>query len=171
MKVCTRLQHLHARKSSTSVSRSLAPRPGLSAHQDTASAQQVALVLRSDDRGMSHIAYVGLERPLEAGVARFSAHQPTASRFPAGPVRSASWQQRPPLSDTTNGPIALIGREQSRFNLVVAHIGIDDQELGALGDSIAGSVLPVGSARSLGRSRGSAGPARLAAFSSCRFRS
>ena len=37
--------------------------------------------------------------------------------------------------------IALIGREQPRFTLVVTHIGSDDQELGALGEGLAGDVL------------------------------
>ena len=155
---------------STSVSRSSARPSGLSAHQDTASAQQVYLVLRSDDRGMSRSAHVRLDHGLAAGLALLPERAPAAPRFQAPLAPFGSSGLRPTLSHTTSGSMMLIGQVQPRFKLVVAPIGIDDQGLGALGGGIAGG-LPDRDAPSARSSRGSARPWRLAAFSSCRFRS
>jgi hypothetical protein len=61
----------------------------------------------------------------------------------------------------------LTGQPQPRFTLAITYVGIDDRELGALGDRIdAGSSPRVGEpAPAL--SRRTAGPAGPAAFSSC----
>jgi hypothetical protein len=105
------------------------------------------LVLRSDDRGMSHAAHGGHERQFGAGLALLPVQPPAALRFRAGALQSASSRSRTTLSNTTNGSIALIGRAQPRFELMVIHIGSDDQELGALGEGFAGDVLPTGGRR------------------------
>ena len=48
---------------------------------------------------------------------------------------------RSALSITNERPVALTGPCQPRFNLVVTHVGIDDRELGALGDGIGSESL------------------------------
>ena len=166
-KVCTRLQHLHARKSV--VRQSLARWPaewGLSAHQDTASAQQVYLVIRSDTRGMSHSANIGRGHAFGADLS-LSLNTPTASRVPATATPFAPLQWRSTLSTTTDGPVASTGQTQPRFTLVITHVGIDDQELGALGDSIGADSSPRVGESAPALSRRTAGPGRPAAFSSC----
>ena len=166
-KVCTRLQHLHAR--TFKVRRSLArwPRHGASsAHQDTASAQRVSLVIRSDDSGMSHSANTGSGHRPGTPLSLSICTTPTAPRFPATatPLMPRRW--RSALCITNERPIALIGWRQPRFNLVVTHVGIDDQELGALGDGTGHDSLPrVGESIPV-PSRVSASASRLATFSS-----
>jgi chitin disaccharide deacetylase len=44
--------------------------------------------------------------------------------------------------DKTDSLVAMIGRLQPRFNLVVTHVGIDDAELGALVDMNTSGPLP-----------------------------
>ena len=147
--------------------RSWARWSGPSAPQDTASAQQVYLVLRRDDRGMSRSTHVGLEPELGAGLALSSLNAPAASRYPAPAVPFPRSRHRRTLSNTMQSSIALIEREQPRFKLVVARDGIDDQELGALGDGRMGGALPNREAPSRRPSRGTASRIRLATFSSC----
>ena len=129
------------------------------------------MVIRSDDGGMSHSANVG------SGDQRGTAHSlsmcttPTAPRFPAAAKPLTPGHRRTDTSITKERPVSLIGRRQPRFNLVVTHVGIDDQELGALGDGTEGdSPSWVGESVSV-LSRVTARPIRLAAFSSCEFES
>ena len=129
------------------------------------------MVLRSDDRGMSHSANIGLELRLVAGLSRFTFNTPAVPRFrvtaaPLGPRRHQTAH-----SMTTFGSIASIGHVQPRFNLVVTHAGIDNQELGALGDGFAGGALLSREMPSTWLSRGCARPTRLAPFSSCQSHS
>jgi hypothetical protein len=124
------------------------------------------LVILSDDRGMSHSANIGREHAFEAGLSLSTSYTPAASRFQA---RAASFTRlcwRSALSLTHDGLVVLTGQRQSRFTLLVTHVGIDDQELGALGDRTEGDSLPRVGASSTALSRFSARPTRLAAFSS-----
>ena len=143
---------------------------GLSAHQDTASADRDYLDLRSDDRGMSHSANDALELRFEAGLSHSAFNTPAALRFPAASP-SGPRRHRPAFSIATTGSAIPVGHEQSRFTLLVTHVGIDDQELGALGDGFAGGALPIRGMPSVRPSRGSARPSRLATFSSCQSHS
>lgn len=124
------------------------------------------MVIRSDTRGMSHSANIGRGHAFEADLS-LSSNTPTASRFPATATPFAPLQWRSTLSITTEGPITLTGQTQPRFTLAISHVGIDDRELGALGDRIDADSSPrVGEpARAL--SRRTAGPGGPAAFSSC----
>jgi hypothetical protein len=129
------------------------------------------LVIRSDDRGMSHSAIIGREHVFEAGLSLSTQYTPTASRFPTTAKAFTPMSLRVALSCTNEGLVALTGQKQPRFTLVVSHVGIDDQELGALGDRTgAVSLLRVGEPTPA-LSRVTARPARLAAFSSCVFES
>ena len=76
---------------------------GVSAHQDTASAERDYLDLRSDDRGMSHSAHDALELRFEAGLARTVLNTPAALRFPAAPSPSGPRRPRAAFSVTTTG--------------------------------------------------------------------
>ena len=116
---------------------------GLSAHQDTASANKVSLVIRSDDSGMSHSANTGPGHRPGTTLSLSICTTPTAPRFPATAKPFTPMRWRSTLCNTNEGPIALIGWRQPRFNLVVTHVGIDDQELGALGDGTGDDSLPV----------------------------
>ena len=128
------------------------------------------MVIRSDDRGMSHSANIGREQDFEAGLSLSTQYTPTASRFQATAKPFTPTTLRS-FSITNEGLVALTGQRQPRFNLVVTHVGIDDQELGALGDWTEGDSLPrVGESTSV-LSRVTARPTRLAAFSSCVFES
>jgi len=120
---------------------------------------------------MSHSANIGLEPRLAAGPSRFTFNTPAVRWFrvtaaPLGPRR-----HRTAHSMTTLCSIDSIGHVQPRFNLVVTHVGIDDQELGALGDGFAGGALPSREMPSTWLSRGCARPTRLAPFSSCQSHS
>jgi hypothetical protein len=124
------------------------------------------LVIRSDDGGMSHSANIG------SGDQRGTAHSlsmcttPTAPRFPATAKPLTPGQRRTDTSITKERPVSLIGRRQPRFNLVVTHVGIDDQELGALGGGTGSDSLPRVGASMPVLSRVSASAYRLATFSS-----
>ncbi len=125
------------------------------------------MVIRSDDRGMSHSANIGREHAFEAGLSLFTQYTPTATRFQATATPFTPMWLRSAFSFTNQSPVALTGQRQPRFNLVVTHVGIDDQELGALGDGTEGdSPSWVGESVSV-LSRVTARPTRLAAFSSC----
>jgi hypothetical protein len=144
---------------------------GLSAHQDTASAHRVYLDLRSDDRGMSHSANIGLEPWFEPRLSRSTVNPPAAPRFPATVAPSGPRRHRMTLFSTTPRSIVPIGHVQPRFNPVVTRVGIDNQELGALGDGYVGGALPIEGMPSRRTSRGSARPSRLVTFSSCQSHS
>lgn len=166
-RVCTRLQHLHARK--LDVRQSLARWPaewGLSAHQDTAFSPKVYLVIRSDTRGMSHSANIGRGHAFGADLS-LSLNTPTVSRFPAAATPFVSLRWRSTFSNTTKRPIALTGQAQPRFTLAIRHVGIDDRELGALSDRIDADSSPRVGEPVPALSRRTAGPGRPAAFSSC----
>jgi hypothetical protein len=129
------------------------------------------LVIRSAERGISHSATNGREQVFGAGLSLSTQYTPTASRFPATAEAFTPMSLRFALSITNKSLVALTGRKQPRFTLVVSHVGIDDQELGALGDRTgAVSLLRVGEPTPA-LSRVTARPARLAAFSSCVFES
>ncbi len=161
-KVCTRLQHLHAR--SLVVRRSLARWPSMGPRVLTKTLLQpkrVSLVILSDDRGMSHSANIGRGDAFETGLSLSTSYTPTASRFQAASTSFTRLCWRSALSRTHEGPAALTGRLQSRFTLLVTH-----QELSALGDRTGGDSLPRVGELSRALSRFSARPTRLAAFSS-----
>jgi len=92
---------------------------------------------------------------------------PTVQRFQATTISLAPRRWRIADTITYDGPVALAGPVQPRFNLVVTHVGIDDRELGALSDRI-GDDLPIlaGKANPM-LSRVTARPRRFALFSSC----
>jgi hypothetical protein len=129
------------------------------------------LVIRSDGRRMSHSANIGREQVFEAGLSLSTQYTPAASRFQATATPFTPRSLRSAFSNTNEGLVALTEQRQPRFNLVVTHVGIDDQELGALGDGTEGdSPSWVGESVSA-LSRVTARPNRLAAFSSCEFES
>ena len=114
------------------------------------------MVIRSDDRGMSHSANIGREHVCVADLS--PQYTPAASRFQAMAKPSTRYWLRGAFSNTNEGLAALAGQRQPRFTLVVTHVGIDDQELGALGDRIGADSssnveagLPVLSRRTAGR--------------------
>jgi hypothetical protein len=88
-----------------------------------------------------------------------SMFQPTAMSFVPPRWRTAH-------SITNERPVALTGPYQPRFNFVVTLVGIDDRELGALGDRIGGDSHPCSGEPSPALSCVTARPARIAAFSS-----
>jgi len=120
---------------------------------------------------MSHSANIGREQLFEAGLSPSTQYTPTASRFQATAKPFTPRSLRSTFSITNEGLVALTGQRQPRFNLVVTHVGIDDQELGALDDRTEGDSLPRGGKPLSALSRVTARPARLAAFSSCVFES
>ena len=145
--------------------------PGPSTHQDTVSATRVYLFIRSDDRGMSHSAHIGREHAFEAGLSLSTSNTPAAHRFQATAASFVQSSRRSTHVNTQERPNRSIGRIQPRFTLMVAHVGIDDRELGASDDRIGGDSLSrVGESRSV-PSGLPAMPRRLAAFSSSRFTS
>jgi hypothetical protein len=101
------------------------------------------LDLRSDVRGMSHSANDALELRLEAGLSRSAVSTPAALRFPATASPLGPRRHRLAFSVAMNRSTSTVGHEQPRFKLLVTHVGIDDQELGALGDGFAGGALPI----------------------------
>ena len=127
--------------------------------------------LRSDVRGMSHSANDALELRLEAGLSRSAVSTPAAQRFPAAALPLVPRRHRLAFSVATNGSAAPVGYVQPRFKLLVTHVGIDDQELGALGDGFTNGVLPIREMPSVPPSSGSARPSALATFSSCQCHS
>jgi hypothetical protein len=92
---------------------------------------------------------------------------PTASMFLTTAMSFVPSRWRSAHSITNERPVALTGRCQPRFNFVVTLVGIDDRELGALGDRIGGDTLPRLGEPTPVLSCVTARPARLAAFSSC----
>lgn len=125
------------------------------------------MVIRSEDRGMSLSAHVDHDDAFGAVLFPATQYTPTVPRFlaKAGPFAESS--RRSAQSHTNTTPVALTGQVQPRFNLVVIHVGIDDRELGALGDGNGGESSPrVGESCPV-LSRVTARPWRLAAFSSC----
>ena len=128
------------------------------------------LDLRSDDRGMSHSANEALEPRLGAGLFHSGERAPAAPRFPAVSP-SGLVPRRPAFSIGTRGSTAQVGHVQPRFTLLVTHVGIDDQELSALGDVCADGALAIWGMPSVWPSGGSARPSRLATFSSCQSHS
>lgn len=140
--------------------------PGLSTHQDTASATKVYLFIRSDTRGMSHSANIGREHAFGTGLSLSTLNTPAAHRFQATAGSVVQSSRGSTQGMTHESPIRSIGLFQPRFNLMVTHVGIDNRELGALDDRIGGdSSSRVGAPRS-GLSCIPARPRRLAAFSS-----
>ena len=168
-RVCTRLQHMHA---GTLVVHGLpARRPthaGLSSHQDTASANKVYLFIRSDDRGMSHSANIGREHVVGTGLSLSTLNTPAALRFQATAAPSVHSSRRFTHAMTYQSPIRSIGQLQPRFTLMVTHVGIDNRELGALGDRIGSDSSSRVGEPDLILSCVPAMPRRLAAFSSSR---
>lgn len=143
--------------------------PGLCTYQDTASAPKVYLFIRSDDRGMSHSANIGREHAFGTGLSLSTSNTPAAQRYPATAASFVQASRRATHVNTHESPIPSIGLLQPRFTLMVAQIGIDTRELGALDDGIgSGSSSRVGEPRSVLSCR-PAMPRRLAAFSSSRF--
>lgn len=124
------------------------------------------MVIRSDTRGMNHSANIGRGHAFGADLS-LSFNTPTASRFPAAATPFASRRWRSTLSSTSVRPIALIGQPQPRFTLAITHGGIDDRELGALGDTIGAASSPRVGETAPALSRRTAGPGRPAAFSPC----
>ena len=124
--------------------------------------------LRSDVRGMSHSANYALELRLEAGLSRSAISTPAALRFPATESPLGPRRHRLALSAASNGSAPPAEYVQPRFKLLVTHVGIDDQELGALVDGFANGELPMDGMPSAQTSSGSARPSALATFSSCR---
>jgi hypothetical protein len=90
-----------------------------------ASPEQVYLIIRSDDAGMSHSVNMALEKLIETGL----------------PV-SVSVMFPTPWYQETVEMLAMIDRLKPRFNLVITHVGIDDAELGALVDMNSSGPLP-----------------------------
>jgi hypothetical protein len=125
------------------------------------------LVIRSDDRGMSHSANIGREHVFEAGLSLSTQYTSAASRFRATAKPFTPMWLRSVFSITNEGLVPLTGQRQPRFTLVVTHVGIDDQELGALGDRTGDDSLPRVGEPTSALSRVTARPIRLAAFSSC----
>jgi hypothetical protein len=116
---------------------------------------------------MSQRAIIGREHDFEAGLSLSTQYTPTASRFPATAKAFTPMSLRFAFSFTNEGLVALTGQKQPRFTLVVSHVEIDDQELGALGDRTGADSLPRVGGSISALSRVTARPGRLAAFSSC----
>ena len=90
------------------------------------------MIIRSDDGRMSQSTNSGLEHLLGIVPTRLTLNTPTAPRFPAASALCPTSTHDRTLSNTTKGSALLAGRLQLRFNLVVTHVGIDEEELGAL---------------------------------------
>ena len=145
--------------------------PGPSTHQDTVSATKVYLFIRSDDRGMSHSANIGREHRFGTDLSLSTSNTPAAQRYPATAASFVQASRRTTHVHTYEHPIRSIGLLQPRVTLMVAPLGTDTRELGALDDRI-GTVSSsrVGEPRPV-LSCLPAMPRRLAAFSSSRFTS
>jgi hypothetical protein len=115
---------------------------------------------------MNHSANIGRGHAFGADLS-LSFNTPTASRFQAAATPFTSRRWRSTLSSTSERPIALTGQPQPRFTLAITHVGIDDRELGALGDTIGAASPPRVGETAPALSRRTAGPRRPAAFSSC----
>ena len=115
---------------------------------------------------MTHSANLGRGHLRGTGLPLSMITTPTVPMFQSPAMSCTPSRWRSALTNTNERPVSLAGPRQPRFNLVVIHVGIDDRELGALGDSIGGeSLLQVGEPY-LTLSRVTARPGRLAAFSS-----
>lgn len=125
------------------------------------------MVIRSDTRGMSHSANIGRGQVFGADLS-LAFYTPTAPRFPATAKPFAARQWRCATSTTTTeGPIALTGQSQPRFTLAITYLGIDDRELGALGDGSGADSSPRVGEPAPVPSRRTAEAECSAAFSSC----
>jgi len=91
---------------------------------------------------MNHRTNSGFERMLGIVPSRSTLNTPSAPRFPAASALCPTSKYDAALSNTTEGPATLAGRLQPRFNLVVTHVGIDEEELGALSDMHGVDALP-----------------------------
>jgi hypothetical protein len=94
-----------------------------------ASPEQVYLIIRSDDAGMSHSVNMALEK-LGLGMSQYFGDTRYDPQYSAAP------------RDKTDSLVAMIDRLKPRFNLVITHVGIDDAELGALVDMNTSGPLP-----------------------------
>jgi hypothetical protein len=117
---------------------------------------------------MSHSANIGREHAFGTGLSLSTLNTPAAHRFPAPAASFVQSSRRSTHVNTHEGPIRSIGLLQPRFTLMVAHVGIDDRELGALGGR-----MGIDSSSRVGEPRPvlpclPAMPRRLAAFSSSR---
>ena len=128
--------------------------------------KRFTLVFRSDARGLNNSANLGRGHLRGTGLPLYMFTAPTVPMFQTTAVSSVPSRWRSALSITNECPVALTGPRQPRFNLVVTHVGIDDRELSALGDRIGGDSHPHADEPTLMLSRVTAGPGRLAAFSS-----
>jgi hypothetical protein len=141
---------------------------GLGSHQDTVSANKVYLFIRSDDRGMSHSANIGREHVFGTGLSLSTPNTPAALRFQVPAAGFVRFSRRSTHAMTYGGPTRSIGLLQPRFTLMVAHVGIDNRELGALDGRIGSdSSSRVGEPDPV-LSCVPAKPRRLAAFSASR---
>jgi hypothetical protein len=92
---------------------------------------------------MNHRTNSGLEHLLGIVPSRSTLNTPSAPRFPAASALCpTSKHDDATLSNTKEGSATLAGRLQLRFNLVVTHVGIDEEELGALSDMHGVDALP-----------------------------
>jgi hypothetical protein len=129
------------------------------------------LFIRSDDGGMSHSANIGREHAFGTGLSLSTLNTPAAHQFQATAASFVQSSRRSTLVNTHESPIPSTGLLEPRFTLMVARVGIDNRELGALDDRIGSdSSSRVGESRS-GLPCLPAMPRRLAAFSSSRVTS
>ena len=137
---------------------------------------KVYLIIRSDDGRMNHSTTSGLEHLLGIDLSLSRSNTPSAPRFLAVAAVCPTWKYDKTISKTTEGSVILAGHLQLRSNLVVTHVGIDEEELGALNGRHGADALPGTRAARRERSSsrvscGSAGPSLPAAFSSSRTHS
>jgi hypothetical protein len=105
-------------------------------------AEQVYLIIRSSHGRMKLSTKSGLEQQLGVVPSRSTLNTPSASRFPAASALCPTSKHDAALSNTTESSATFAGRLQPRFNLVVTHVGIDEEELGALSDMHGVDALP-----------------------------
>jgi hypothetical protein len=81
------------------------------------------LVIRSDDRAMSHSANIGREHAFGTGLSLSASNTPAARTFQA---TAAPFVHASPSTPSKNeSPIMMTGPLQPRFTLMVTHVGID----------------------------------------------
>ena len=100
------------------------------------------MIIRSDDGRMSQSTNSGLEHLLGVVPTRLTLNTPTAPRFPAASALCPTSTYDRTISNTTKGSAVLAGRLQLRFNLEVTHVGIDEEELGALSGRHGADPIP-----------------------------
>ncbi|HKH90819.1 MAG TPA: hypothetical protein VKA54_03395 [Gemmatimonadaceae bacterium] len=91
---------------------------------------------------MNHRTNSGLEHLLGVVPSRSTLNTPSVPKFPAASALCPTSKHDAALSNTTKGSARLAERLQPRFNLVVTHVGIDEEELGALSDMHGVDALP-----------------------------